>query len=390
MLPDALEPSIEEKSLITVSTDRVGSRQCHEYFESNGITPLPIRGYPWVSSLPDEIIDAARRALTDPHIPPTLGLLELRQRLASEATRRNGSDVAPEEVVVTAGAMAGMQVLWCTFAEPGGNVVVPVPSYFSRGGIELAHQQYRPVSALKDPDGWDWDQVERAIDAKTTAVYVVNPNNPTGDLLSHDDFTALATISQRWPALWLVFDESYEALVYSPWSYQSALRYRSLLPKAVVVGSFSKSFAMPWLRVGFVVVPRALVHKVQTSLEWMTLYGSYVTQSIALAAIAGDRSWLNDMVEEFRTRRDYFVTRIAEVGGLEVKTPRAGPFIYPNVKGKEFLRVEDVLELWSGGLEVIPSPCFGEAGAALRIPFGGAVEHLDKAIEIIHDWAQSL
>jgi aminotransferase len=373
----------------SIGTNRVGSRICHDYFASHGIAPLAIRGYPWVAKLPEDLFEAARTALLEPVIPPTLGLTELRARVAAEAATRYGEKISPGEVVITAGAMAGLQVLWSTLRQPHGNVVVPVPSYFSGGGIELAGQSYRPVQAITAEYGWDWEKIESAIDATTTALYLVNPNNPTGNLLSQADFTRLAQLSDCWPHLWTVLDESYEALAYPPAVHLSGLRYLSSLPRAVVVGSFSKSFALPWLRVGFIIAPILLVPNVGRTLEWTTLYGSYITQRIALSALEADRSWLIGMVEEFRSRRDHFVEILSLNQGLAVQVPIAGPFVYPKVIGRTHLGLSDVVDLWSGGLEAIPAACFGSRDAALRIPFGGTITDLDTAAELLMKWRRS-
>jgi hypothetical protein len=76
--------------------------------------------------------------------------------------------------------------------------------------------------------------------------------------------------------------------------------------------------------------------------------------------------------------------------GLNVRVPAAGPFLFPTVLGRDYLRLDDVTGLWAKGLEAIPAASFGIKTAGLRLPFGGGEEALDQAVAIVSEWVNSL
>jgi aminotransferase len=362
---------------------RVGTVAIDEIFATNpDWRRLALRSYPWVARSPEHIVKAASLAAQEPRMLPPLGYKPLRDRVAADLTLALGHPVAPELIAITNGAQAALQLVWIGLLNSGDRVVVPTPNYYAEGAIRIAGGVFKPVRAVSE-HAMAWERIEAAIDPATKALYLTNPNNPVGYLLKTEDIAVLEEILARNPNLWVVVDESYERITHDGRRHLPAWSNGILRDRSVMIRSLSKSFALTWLRVGWLAAPARLMPLLLKVIEWQQLYGSYLNQSIALAALEGDKGWLVPAFHGFSEGRDFLHVILSKIRGCRVGLPEAGPFLFPDISalGAEGGSLISVLR--SRGISAVEGRYFGVTKNEFRMPIGGSPALWCEAASII-------
>ncbi|HEX4746029.1 MAG TPA: pyridoxal phosphate-dependent aminotransferase [Gaiellaceae bacterium] len=335
-----------------------------EALRGRDVEPVPLHGTP-APALPPHVVDAIARALSTPiRTPPARGLDALREALAAELGESTGRVVDPgTELLVTNGAMQALGVVFRSVLEPGDEVVVPTPCFFfetpiRRGGGAPAYVASSAAAGWR----WDADAIEAAVDPRTRALLLCNPENPTGHVPSRTEVAAVVDVAAR-HGLLVVTDEAYEASLWEGATLASAF---GVAERALVVRSLGKSLSMPHLRLGLVAGPADLVERCALTLEWDCLRVGVASQAAALAALTGPRDWLREVHASLAADRTAALelavrTRLGLVG------PRGGPFLFLEADGHPEL----ASELSAVGLPVVDGAHFQTPGRA-RLPFGGA------------------
>jgi aminotransferase len=214
------------------------------------------------------------------------GLLELRELVCADLAGRCGVTYRPaDECLVTSGVSEGLDLALRALINPGDEVIVPEPCYVAyqpcvafAGGV--------PVPVAMDPaQGYrlDADRIAAAVTPRTKAVLFGSPSNPTGAAQSADDLTALAALAER-EDFWLVSDEIYDRLTYAG-HHTSTAAVPGAWDRTVLLGGFSKSYAMTGWRVGYVCAPgslAALMHRIH---QYTMLCAPHVSQVAAVEAL---------------------------------------------------------------------------------------------------------
>jgi len=236
---------------------------------------------------PRAALEAVKRALDREALGYTvaLGLPALRERIARHYRQRYGVTVAPERVVVTTGSSAGFVLAFLALFDPGAKVALPAPGYPCYRHILTALGQ-TPLPLTTDA-GARWmptpAQIEEAARRDRIAGLVIaSPANPTGTMLEPGRLAEIADVCKR-HRLWFVSDEIYHGLTYGM-AEQTALAHSD---EAVVINSFSKYFSMTGWRVGWLVVPEALVRPIERLAQNLYISPPTVAQVAALGAFDG-------------------------------------------------------------------------------------------------------
>ncbi len=233
---------------------------------------------------PRAVIEAARRALEIGRVPYTeaLGLPALRERIAGTYAERYGVGVAPERVVVTTGSSAGFILAFMSLFDAGARVAVPQPGYPAYRSILAALDLVPAPMVLREADRF---APTAAALARTHAadpvagVLVMSPANPSGTVITPSALGDLCA-QARHLGLPLISDEIYHGLSYGVPTV-TALRFE---PDAIVINSFSKYHCMTGWRVGWMVVPAALVRPIERLAQNLYISAPYLSQVGALAA----------------------------------------------------------------------------------------------------------
>jgi aspartate/methionine/tyrosine aminotransferase len=283
---------------------------------------------------------------------------------------------AERELLVTNGAMHALGLCFRSLLEPGDEVVVPAPCFFFDGPIRAAGgvPVYVPGSA---DDGWRWDaeSIERAVGARTRALLLCNPGNPTGAVPSGDEVAAAVGVADR-HGLLVVTDEAYEAAL---WDAELASAF-PLAERALLVRSLGKSLSLPHLRLGLVAGPPDLVDGVAVALEWDVLRVGLPAQVAAIAVLDGPRGWLDEVQRGLAADRAVAGAE-AERAGLRFVPPRGGPFLFVS-DGRDDLAGA----LVAAGIPAVDGRHFQAPGWA-RVPFGGAASCRPALSDALTRWA---
>jgi aminotransferase len=340
---------------------------------------LHLSGSPLVQ-LPDHVREAVAAAASVPGYAASGGEPSLREAIAASLEAR-GVRVSPEQVVVTCGAMHALDLVFRSVLEPGDEVLMPAPGFFIAGlarqvGARVAWFP-SPASALFRPS---WSDAEAAVTSRTRILYVNTPVNPTGYVYDDTDVSAAADLAAR-SGLMLVSDESLSRFVYGGRHHLSPAAAGGQL-RGVLVGSFSKDYAMPGMRVGYAVLPPELVGRVSALLEWSMLAVSRPAQAAALAALTGPGEWLDAMAADAAKRGSRAARELAAIAGLSCVPPRGGLNLFPGFAGDAEGLARDLIVRF--GVPVCPGPAFGGAGY-FRLQFGGPWQDLQLALRSIEE-----
>src|SRR6185436_7971076 len=205
---------------------------------------------------PETVKAAMRRAIDEnrTHYLQTTGLPRLVELLTEKLRKQNGIPIgSPDEVMVTTGGIHALFILCQGLLEPGDEVIVPDPEWPpAMGNIKLAHGVPVPCP-LRESLGWRWDIDELAskITPKTRAIYVNSPNNPTGGVMTRADIEAIAALAER-RGLWIISDEAYEDVLYDGTPHISPASLPGMYERTISFYTFSKTYAMTGLRLGYV------------------------------------------------------------------------------------------------------------------------------------------
>ena len=242
---------------------------------------------------------------TDPGRP------SLRRALAERLQQEIGADCGPENLVITAGANHAFATALATLVNPSDEVVLPAP-YFTNHYMQVQASGSIAVEApLADPKAFavTWDDVARALTPRTRAVVLCTPSNPTGATITRADGERIVSeLASR--GIWVIGDETYMQFVFdgTHWSAASVGDWRR---NVVVIGTFSKSFAMMGWRVGFVLAGRDVCEQATKIQDAMIICAPTISQIAAEAAVTEDWDYPRSFQSEFRRRRERVAGRLS-------------------------------------------------------------------------------
>jgi aspartate/methionine/tyrosine aminotransferase len=325
----------------------------------------------------DAAVAAARDARTH-HYGPAAGLAELRDLVAA----RHGAAVTAESVQVAVGTKHALHLALDAVTRPEDEVLVLRPSWPGHvGAVESVGATVIEVPV--GPDGLvDLDTLEQARTARTRAVVVANPANPSGVLHPPELVCGIAAWCAR-QDVWLVSDEVYGGLVYDtpPVSATAAVADPSRL---IVVDGVSKVHAMTGWRGGWLLGPDKVVAAARRQVSSTITHVPTLTQHAALAALSDPAPV--DVLADYRATRDLLVGRLQEVPGVICPVPAGGMFAFPdvsNVLGDSRPATTAGLAAWlleEAHVAVVPGEVFGAEGH-LRISFAVGRERLAEAAD---------
>ncbi len=327
---------------------------------------------------PRAVIEAAKSALDEgwTHYTHSLGDMDLRRAVAAWYRQRYRVDVDPGQVVVFPGSSPAMALLFQALLDPGDEVILSNPGYacypnFVRfaGGVPVevaTHEeegfQYRP------------EDVARAAGPRTRAVIVNSPCNPTGIVMDAERMRRLAALGPL-----VVSDEIYHGLSYGGAEERSMLEFTD---NAVVVGGFSKAWAMTGWRLGWLVAPRALADTLQPLMQNFFLSTNTAVQKAGIAALQVCGDEVRQARAIYDERRRYLLEALPKLGFTIPVEPRGAFYMLVNARhlGTDSVQLAfDILDKAHVG--VTPGVDFGSRGEGyLRLSYANSLENLREAM----------
>lgn len=343
--------------------------------------PLPIQ----------EAAIAAIREGAAPY-PPVAGLSPLREAIAHYYTRQYGVPVSPRQVVVSSGSKQAIYNALLTLLGPGEEVIIPVPYWVSYLPlVYLAEGQ--PVLVPTSPQTQyrlTPEALARAITPRTRVLILNSPSNPTGTTYTHAELSALIEVLQNHPHVWVLSDEIYDLLSYEGRAV-SVLEFEAVRERTVVCNGFSKAFAMPGWRLGYLIAPEDIA-RAATKVQGQTTAGAnIIAQKAALAGLSGDvEALVAPMRKAFDQRRTAIYTYLStHHPEMHPYKPEGAFYFFLSVQaclGKKtpqgtLLRTaDDVADyLLEEGVAVVPGTGFGMS-THIRMSYAVALSEIERGL----------
>jgi aspartate aminotransferase len=337
---------------------------------------------------PGFICDAAAAAMRQGHTFYTFkrGIPELRQAIATYLTGLYAVPVTAERVIVTSSAMSGIMLMAQALIEAGDNMVILSPVWPNiADAVTVLGGEARAVALVPtEAGGWRLDlaRLMAACDARTRAIFINSPGNPTGWMMRRDEQQALLEFTRR-RGLWLIADEVYGRILYTGASAApSLLDLAAPEDRVAVVNSFSKSWAMTGWRLGWLVAPREIQEVADKLVEFNTSCAPPFLQRAAVTAITEGEGFIAEMVARCRTGRDLLVQGLQRFPRLRVAAPEGAFYAFAAVEGvsDSLAFAKDVLARVKVG--VAPGSAFGPGGEGyIRFCFASAPARLAAALD---------
>jgi aspartate aminotransferase len=338
-------------------------------------------------------VEAATRALEAGVTRYTAngGIPALREALAVSYRQRHGSPWNGEQVQVTVGAKMALFELAQALFEAGDEVILPAPYWVSLPEqIRLAGAE--PVFVETSPeDGFriHCDALLEAVTPRTRAVLVNSPCNPSGGVISAGDLRRLVKGCEE-RGLLLIADETYERFVYDDQPAVSAAAFAAEHPETViVVGSFSKTYAMTGWRLGYAFGPTAVIGAIGKIQSHATSNPTSFAMPGAVAALEqGEEEWL-ERLAEYNERRRLLLPMLNDLPGFRCQAPAGAFYAFPDVTGsyREGRRDSVTVAEWlleAARVAVVPGLAFGREGH-VRISFACSREALREGVDRIRE-----
>jgi aspartate/methionine/tyrosine aminotransferase len=263
---------------------------------------------------PPLVVQAAEQALRDGkiHYTHALGMPQLREAIAQDYLRRDRLVISPERIAVTAGGSGGLLLVMAALLNAGDEVLMPDPSYPCNR--EFVRAMGAAVKTIPVDGSTNFqptvEQVRKAWSARTKALLVASPANPTGTMLTHEDARGLAALVYEKGGV-LIVDEIYQRLVFE----SSPVSLASLGEDIIVINSFSKTFSMTGWRLGWVVAPGPMMSALERLSQNLFISPSSLAQQAALAAfLPGSLEVAEDYRHRFRSQGQYLLGELERLG----------------------------------------------------------------------------
>jgi aspartate/methionine/tyrosine aminotransferase len=330
-------------------------------------------------------IEALRQGRT--HYTPARGLPQLRQAISDFYQAQHNITVDPERIIVTPGSSGALQLLMSVLINPSEQLLMADPGYpCNRNFVRLVEGE--PLSIPVDASsGYQLNitHLQQHWNARSKAVLVASPANPTGTLISNEEMRSMAEFVQQHNGHLLV-DEIYHGLVYDAHA-ETAL---AISDELFVINSFSKYFGMTGWRLGWLVAPPEYVPALEKVAQNIFLAASTPAQHAALVAFQPETlAILEERRRIFQARRDYLLPALQGLGFDIPVTPQGAFYLYANCR--RFTDDSDSFchrLLEEAGVAVTPGKDFGHNDPAhhLRFAYTTSLERLREGVKRIEQF----
>lgn len=329
------------------------------------------------------------------HYTSNHGSTDLRKEIIQYLDMRFSLSYALPQVMVTVGASEALDLAFRAIMNPGDEVLVPAPSYVSyMPGISFAGGKPVPMD-LKECDNFiiTPESIQSVLTEKTKAIVVAFPNNPTGAIMTKEQYEKITQIIIDNDLL-VISDEIYAELTYGQ-SHCSIASLPGMIERTVVINGFSKAFAMTGFRLGYAAGPKPVIDAMVKIHQYSMLCASVLSQDAGCEALKYgiNNNFVNvkKMAAEYNRRRRLMYTSLNEMG-LTCFEPLGAFYIFPNIS-KTGLHSEEFCErlLFEQKVACVPGTAFGSGGDDfVRCSYASSLKNLKEALRRIKCFIDSL
>lgn len=319
------------------------------------------------------------------------GLEKLRIGIADYLYRRFSVTYHPDEILITSGASEAIDVAIRCLVDEDDEVIVVEPAYVSyMPELELAKAKIKKV-VLKEEDNFILkpELLKTVVNEKTKAIILNYPNNPTGAVMSQEDYQAIIPIIKQYGIL-VIADEIYAELTYEE-KHCSIASFEEIKDQVILISGFSKAFSMTGWRLGYVCAHPSFIQAFHALHGYASICASTISQFAGIEAVNNSDKDIAKMHDEFEKRRNFLVSELNEMG-LKTHYPKGAFYVFPNVSStgldgyefaKQLAQQENVL--------VVPGSCYSESFKDyIRISYAYSIEEIKQALTRIRRLLESL
>lgn len=314
---------------------------------------------------------------------PSAGIPALREAIADDAGKRRDLTFSPSQVVVGPGAKPALFFPTLALVQPGDEVIYPDPGFPTyRAMIEVAGGAPVPVPLLEaDNFTIDMDAFRAAVSERTRMVILNSPSNPTGGVMGFPDLEEIAAAASQ-HNFWVLSDEIYSRLVYAETAPSIAI-FPGMEDRTIICDGFSKTYAMTGWRLGYGIMPESLAERVGLLITHSVGCTADFTQYAGLEAVTGSQEAVEQVVREYRRRRDVVVEGLNAIKGVRCQTPQGAFYAFPNITAFEKPAGWIAAYLLDeAGVALLPGDSFGPNGEGyLRLCFANSMENIKTALQ---------
>lgn len=346
---------------------------------------------------PEEVRDAAIEAMNSgfTKYTPTSGIKDLKEAICRKLHIENSVTATPENIIVSCGAKQSLYNAMMVLIEPGDEVILIAPYWMTyaeqvrlAGGVPVilhteASSGFVPTT----------DQLREKVTARTKAIVVNSPCNPTGALFERDTMKAIAQLALRHD-LWVISDEIYDRLVYGGKATSVASLGSDIAERTITIGGCSKSYAMTGWRIGFAAAPKPVAAAMGNLQDQVTSNPNSFAQKGAVKAFRLPAEQMEPMRAEFQARRDLIIELLRGIPKVQVAKPEGAFYALPDVSAYLNNKIKDDISLVEHLLDkaqvaTVPGTVF-EAPGHIRISYAASRDNIRKGIERIANALQDL
>ena len=349
---------------------------------------------------PDNIKEAAIEAIKkgDTKYTAVDGTPDLKKAIVEKFKRENNLNYTTDQITVGTG---GKQVIYNTFMatlNKGDEVIIPAPFWVSYPDMVLLAGGTPKIIKCEEKDGFKLSakKLEKAISKKTKWLILNSPSNPTGAGYTKKEIEDLSKVLLKHKKIFILSDDIYEHIRYEGFNFFTIAQISKLKERTLTMNGVSKSYAMTGWRIGYAAGPKEIINAIRKIQSQSTSNPSSISQAAAVEALNGQQNFIKERAEAFKERRDFVVSSLNNIKGINCLTPNGAFYVFPsckellNKKTKLKTDTEFVQKLLEKSMvAVVQGSAFGLDGY-FRISYATSMENLKKAITRIKDFCDSL
>jgi len=351
---------------------------------------------------PSSIKEAAKVALDKgfTKYTPTSGIKELKEAIVKKFKIDNQLEYSPDEIIVSCGAKHSIFNAILTLCEEGDEIIVPSPYWVSYPEmIKIAGAKAVILKTTAENNfKITVQQLEEAIGPKTKLIIINSPSNPTGMVYTESELKEMSKIIVK-AGIYCISDEIYEKIIYEQRHISIASLGEEIKKRTIVVNGVSKAYSMTGWRIGYCAGPKEIIQAMSNLQDHSTSNPNSISQYASVSALEGSQRDLEDMVSEFRKRRDFMVSKINSIKGLSCLEPEGAFYCWVNIEDilnkrynniliKDSFTLTELL-LTEAKVAVVPGCVFGDDNF-IRLSYAASLKNIQEGLNRIEEFINKI
>ncbi|WP_277221574.1 pyridoxal phosphate-dependent aminotransferase [Peptoniphilus vaginalis] len=334
---------------------------------------------------PKVIKDATIKSIEDGNVFYTsnYGVMPLREAVAEKLRKENNLDYTAKEVLITVGATESIYDSYSLILEEGDEILLPNPCWpnYINAAYIMGAVPVRYSLAEENDFQIDFDELEGLVTEKTKAIVIINPSNPIGSMFTLETLEKLADFAKKKDIL-VISDEIYEKIIYGNKKHVSIASLDGMKERTITINGFSKTYSMTGFRLAYIAAPEEFIRVLNIIHQHNTSCATSFVQHGGITALKEGNEGAEEMVKEYKRRRDYIVDTVNSIEGLSLNAPDGAFYAFINIKGLGVSSEEFCNYLLDEEcVAIVPGTVFGSAGEGfVRFSYASSYEDIVEGL----------